>query len=452
MKKVIYLVILVLMVAGSYLAGSWHSRQAAPRNNPALVGSGGDEGDLPPGTVKVSPEKQQMIGVRVGLAERRATTHTIRTFGRVAADENRIHRLVAPVEGWVVDLDEGTTGSLVAKNQILCKISGRDIFNRDIISGQQAFFLALNTLDRKKSDHVPEEQLAAATQQVLVAEKNLMAIGMTEIQIRELERTRKPAREIEIRAPVAGLVLARNVSPDFRFDRNTELYRIADLRRVWILADVYENEAVYFKPGIQARVALPQQKKTYQARVSQVLPLFDTATRTLKVRMEVDNPGYTLRPDMFVDVEFSIQLPPAITIPVDAVLDSGRKKRVFVDQGNGSFEPREVETGRRLGNRVEIAKGLAPGERIVTSGTFLIDSESRMEQAAAGMTGSLAKDPVSGVDVSMRKAEKAGLKSTYQQKAYYFISAENRARFDQDPSAYADKLSEGSGGPSGSKK
>jgi membrane fusion protein, copper/silver efflux system len=438
-KKILYLVILVLVAAGFYLAGSRHTRPAAPGYSPALMGSGGDEGDRPPGTVKVTPEKQQKIGVRVGLVEKKGTTHTIRTSGKVAVDENRIYRLVAPAEGWVVDLDKGTTGSLVAKDQLLCKISGRDIFNRDIVSGQQAFFLALNTLDRKKSDHVPEEQLAAAAQQVLVAEKNLMAIGMGETQIKELERTRKPAREIEVRAPVAGLVLARNVSPDFRFDRNTELYRIADLRRVWILADVYENEADYFQPGIQARVTLPQQKKTYQARVSQVLPLFDAATRTLKIRMEADNPGYTLRPDMFVDVEFPIQVPPAITVPVDALLDSGRRKRVFVDQGNGSFEPREVETGRRLGERMEITKGLAPGERIVISGTFLIDSESRMELAASGITGTLAQDPVSGVPVSIRKAEKAGLNISHQGKTYYFASGENRVRFEQDPGRYLKK-------------
>ena len=238
---------------------------------------------------------------------------------------------------------------------------------------------------------------------------------------------------------MAGLVLARNVYPKFRFDRNTELYRIADLRRVWILADVYENEAVYFKPGIQARVTLAYQKKTFQAQVSRELPLFDGATRTLKVRLELDNPGYTLRPDMFVDVEFPIQLPPAITVPEGAVLDTGLKKTVFVDRGQGFFEPREVETGRRLGNRVEIIKGLSAGERIVTSGTFLIDSESRMELAASGIAVSLAKDPVSGLEVSIRKAEKAGLKSTYRQKVYYFASAENRARFDQEPGRYLKK-------------
>ena len=439
MKRVIYFVILVLVAAGFYLAGSWHNRPATPGNSPVLMQSGGDGADLPPGTVKVSPEKQQLIGVRVGLAERRGTTHTIRTFGRVVADENRIYRLVAPSEGWLDDFQGGTTGSLVAKDQILSKFTGRDNLSRDIIRDQQVFFLALNTRDRKKADKAPEEQLAAADQQVQAAERNLIAFGMSDTQIKELARIRKPEREIEVRAPVAGIVLTRNVFPKLLFERNTELYRIADLSRVWILADVYENEAAYFKPGLQAKVTLWHQQNTFQSRVSKVLPLFDASTRTLKVRLELDNPGYTLRPDMFVDVEFPIQLPPAVTVPADAVLDSGLKKTVFVDQGNGFFEPRVVETGWRLGNRVEILKGLSAGERIALSGTFLLDSESRMEQAAAGMAGSLVKDPVSGLDVSIRKAEKAGLKSTYQQKVYYFASAENRARFDQDQRRYVKK-------------
>jgi RND family efflux transporter MFP subunit len=439
LKKVIYLVMLVFIVAGSYFAGSWHTRQAALRISPALIQSGGDEGDLPPGTVKVSPEKQQMIGVRVGLAERKGTTHTIRTFGRVVADENRIYRLVAPSEGWLDDFQEGTTGSLVAKDQILSKFTGRDNLSRDIVRDQQVFFLALSTRDRKKADNAPEEQLAAANQQVQAAERNLIAFGMSDTQIKELARTRKSEREIEVRAPVSGIVLTRNVFPKLLYERNTEFYRIADLSRVWVLADVYENEAAYFKPGLQTKVTLWHQQNAFQARVSKVLPLFDASTRTLKVRLELDNPGYTLRPDMFVDVEFTVQLPPAVTVPADAVLDSGLKKTVFVDQGNGFFEPRVVETGWRLGNRVEIVKGLSPGEKIVTSGTFLIDSESRMELAATGITGSLAKDPVSGLDVSIRKAEKAGLKRTYEQKVYYFASAENRARFDQDPGRYLKK-------------
>ena len=140
-----------------------------------------------------------------------------------------------------------------------------------------------------------------------------------------------------------------------------------------------------------------------------------------------------------MDVESPVKIPPTIGVPADAVLDSGLKKTVFVDRGQVYFEPRQVETGWRLGNRIEITRGLSPGERIAVSGAFLIDSESRMEQAAAGISGSLAKDPVSGVEVSIRKAEKAGLKNTYQGKTYFFASGENQARFDREPGRYVKK-------------
>jgi YHS domain-containing protein len=142
---------------------------------------------------------------------------------------------------------------------------------------------------------------------------------------------------------------------------------------------------------------------------------------------------------MFVDVELPLSLPPAIAVPADAVLDSGLKKTVFVDRGNGVFEPKEVETGWRIGNRVEIIKGLKSGEQIVISGNFLIDSETRLELAAAGMIGTLSKDPVCGGDVSIIKAEKAGRKSIYQGKVYYFSSDECKEQFDKNPAHYARK-------------
>jgi RND family efflux transporter MFP subunit len=239
-----------------------------------------------------------------------------------------------------------------------------------------------------------------------------------------------------VRSPTAGFVLARNVTPGQWFDRGTELYRIADLSRVWIFADIYENEGRYFRPGMKVKVSLPNQGKAFQARVSDVLPQFDPNTRTLKLRLEAENPNYFMRPDMFVDVELPIQLPSAITVPVDAVLDSGLKKTIFVDQGNGIFEPREVETGWRVGGRVEIVKGLEPGERIVVSGNFLIDSESKLEMAAAGMQGTLSKDPVCGLEVSQKRAEKAGRKISYRGKTYYFCSEECKQRFEKNPEHY----------------
>ena len=187
---------------------------------------------------------------------------------------------------------------------------------------------------------------------------------------------------------------------------------------------------------------LPSLNKTLFAQVSNVLPQFDPTTRTLKLRLEADNPGFIRAPDMFGPFEIPISGPPAIIVPGDAVLDTGLKKTVFVARGQGFFEPREVKIGWRSGNRVEILQGLAAGERIAVSGTFLLDSESRMDLAEACRDRRFAsKDPVSGVEVSIRKAEKAGLKSTYEQKVYYFASAENRTRFDQNPDRYAEKPS-----------
>ena len=434
MKKFIYMVILVGLVAGAFMAGSWYTGQTNPKNIPAPQTSDIEEGPGIPGAVKVNPDKQQMIGVQVGLAEGKGATHTIRTFGRVVPDENRIFRLVAPADGWILDLEGGTTGSLVSKDQVLSSF-----YSGDLATGQQSLFYALNTLDKYKAGNASDAQISSGLVQLRTAETSLRAFGMTEAQIKELENTRKPARGIEIRSPVDGLILSRNVFPDLRFDRNTELYRIADLRRVWILADVYEQEADFFKPGIQARVTLSHRRKTYQARISRVLPLFDASSRTLKVRLELENPGYALRPDMFVDVEIPIQLPPAVTVPRDAVLDAGLRKTVFVDRGQGFFEPRKVETGWRLGNRIEITRGLAAGERIAVSGVFLLDSESRMELAAEGMAGGMSKDPVCGLDVSVRKAEKSGRKSDYRGKTYYFSSEECRTRFLKDPDRYAEE-------------
>jgi YHS domain-containing protein len=205
---------------------------------------------------------------------------------------------------------------------------------------------------------------------------------------------------------------------------------------------MFRNEAEYVKPGMKVKITLPQQKREFSATVSKVLPQFDAASRTLKIRLELDNPGYVLRPDMFVDVEFPITLPPAIVAPSDAVLDSGLKKTVFVDRGNGFFEPRLVETGWRFGDRVEIIKGLMEGEQIVISGNFLIDSESRMKIAAAGMYGRAGqgtKDPVCGMEIDPRNSKGAGLFLEHDGKSYYFCMAECKQEFAKNPQRYVEK-------------
>jgi len=182
--------------------------------------------------------------------------------------------------------------------------------------------------------------------------------------------------------------MMRNAFPKQRITPETELYTVVDLSKVWIMADVFENEASMIQVGMPARMNLSYAGgRKINGRVSYIQPQVDPTTRTLKVRIEADNPNMTLKPDMFVDVEFSVSMPARMTVPAEAVLDTGLRKTVFVDRGNGYLEPRQVEIGERIGDRIEITKGLTPTERIVVSGNFLIDSESQLKSSASGMAG-----------------------------------------------------------------
>jgi len=389
---------------------------------------------MPPGTVRITPEKQQVIGVKTGVVGKAAVGHFIRTVGRVAPDEKRVYRLVAGADGWIRETYNNDTGTLVRKDERLAS------FYSPLFRAAQLAYISLLGSSQEDRFHAGGRQALAPSQLASVNLQTyidaLESLGMSQQQINELASTRQITDKVFILAPTTGFIIARNVSPGQRFDKGTEWYRIADLSRVWVLADLFRNEAGSVRPGMKVGVTIPETKKTLTAFVSTVLPQFDATSRTLKVRLELDNPGYTLRPDMFVDVEFPVTLSPALTVPTDAILDSGLKKTVFVDKGDGVFEPREVETGWRLGDRVEIIRGLKPGERIAMSGTFLIDSESRMEMAAAGMVGTLVKDPVCGVDVSVNKAEKAGRKSKYKDVTYYFSSDDCKQKFDKNPVQY----------------
>lgn len=385
---------------------------------------------VPAGFIQVSPERQQMIGVRLGDVEKTSGNRMLRTLGRVALDETRVFRVTVPVEGLVRHAGPIVSGSMVRKDELLATF-----YNRDFLTAQQTYLYALNTMDRYQ-DNESEDQLKLTRAQVRASEENLEFLGMGETQLHEVAQTRQSAREVQLRSPVAGLVLARNVFPGLRFDRGTELFRIVELNHVWILADVFENDAQYFRPGRTARVTLPNQQTSFQATVSQSLPQFDSATRTLKIRLETDNPGFVLRPDMFVDVQLSMQMPPEITIPSEAVVDSGMRKTVFVAGENGFFEPRVVETGWRNGDRIQVVRGLAPGERIVVSGTFLLDSESRMRAAAGRVKDPTEKDPVCGMDVDPKKAGVAGRVRDRGGKSYYFCSNQCMRDFEKDPDRY----------------
>ncbi len=466
MKKALSVAILVMLVAASFLAGNWYQKKRGigsssqgarkvlyfvdPMNpglksdkpgvapcgmplEPVYADGSPDLSGMPPGTVNVSPEQQQLIGVKVATVEKASWSHTVRVLGRVVPDETRIYRINSATDGWVKKVFPVTTGSLVRRDELLATFYSPDFF-----PAIKAYLYGLRSLDRfESSGKEPRGQIEVTNANIDGYRVSLRNLGMSEHQIDEMTRTRQGTDEIEIRAPEQGFVIARNISLGQRFERGTELYRIADLGHVWVLADVFENEARLFKPGVVATVTLPNQNRTFNARVSNTLPQFDPTSRTLKLRLEADNPGFVLKPDMFVDVELPVTFPRAMTVPVDAVRYSGLKKTVYIDLGKGFFEPRDVETGWRFGDRVEIVRGLMSGERIVISGNFLIDSESRMRAAAAGTYGTAQKDPVCGMDVDENAAKASGRISEYHGEKYYFCSDSCKQRFDKDPERFA---------------
>lgn len=384
-----------------------------------------------PGTVQLSPEQQQIIGVRIAEVEEDVSaTRTLRTVGRIAADESRVLRVVAAIDGWVRSVPPIVTGTMVRKDVVLASL-----YNRDFLTAQQSYLYALNLKDRLHNENA--EQLKLIEAQIRSAEDNLEFLGISETQLKEIARTRQVTRNMELRSPLAGVVLARNAFTGLRFDRGNELFQIADLSHVWVLTDAFDGDAQYFKPGMVARLTIPRSKTILQAKVSNSVPQFDSASRTLKVRLETANPGIVLRPDMLVDVELPIKLPSGVSIPADAVVDSGLRKRVYVDRGGGSFEPREIETGWRERDRVQILKGLVPGERIAASGTFLLDSESRLKADSAGAYGVSVKDAVCGMDIDKDKANAAGRKSDHAGITYYFCSETCKRKFDQTSSGHA---------------
>ena len=466
-KKYWYVPGLLFLLAVLFLAGSWYGKTVAeqktaggrrilhyvdPMNpahtspEPGLAPCGmkmepvyADDGGqaagsaMPPGSVKITPEKQQTIGVRVATVEKSPWTYTLRTVGKVAADETRTYRVNAFSEGFITKVYDISTGSLVRKGEPLAKFYSKDLF-----TALQTYYYAVYALDNLQQ---PGQQMPASQKHLLEAQKraaeyNLMNLGMSSQQIKDLIRSKEITQEIIINAPATSFVLARNVSPGQKFISGEELFRLADLSRVWIQADLFKNEAKYVRPGEKVKVTLADQDESYTATVSEVLPEFDPATLTIKVRLEMDNPGFTLRPGMFVDVEFPINKPPTVNVPVDAIMDSGLKQTIFVDRDNGYFEPRQVKTGWRLGDRVEIVEGLEPGERIVVSGNFLIDSESRMKLAAAGFFGDVVQDPVCGLNLDEGKARAAGLKMEHQGKGYYFCSDTCQQKFSKTPERY----------------
>jgi Cu(I)/Ag(I) efflux system membrane fusion protein len=323
--------------------------------------------------ITISVEKRQLIGVRTAVATVRSLDRQIRTVGKVEVDETRLAFVNTKVAGWVKKLFVDYTGKDVQKGQPLLSI-----YSPDLVTAQEEYLLALRSRPTSTSG-IAEIDLS---QQSLIdsAKRRLLLWDITDEQITALEKSGKPQTEMTINAPLSGIVLEKMVLDGTYMVPGMNLYKIADLSSVWIIADVYEYEVPLVKVGQQARVTLPYSSgETLRAAVSFINPVLDPMTRTVKVRIAVHNPGLVLKPDMFTNVEIMVSSGARLVIPREAVLDSGTRQIVYVEKEPGVYEMRNVTLGQRGDSLVEVVKGIKKGERVVTSGNFLLDSESQLQ-------------------------------------------------------------------------
>jgi multidrug efflux pump subunit AcrA (membrane-fusion protein) len=337
-------------------------------NTLEAVYADGPQLSVPPGAIKISPERQQMIGVKFATVEMGGGTRAIRTVGKVSADETRVGHVHTRIEGWIDKVFVDFTGDVVRKDEPMLTV-----YSPEMLASQEELLLAARARDVMPS-------LFDA------AKRRLQLWDLSDDQIEQVVRTGKPIRNITVHAPMSGFVTERKAFPNQKVTPDSDLYTITDLSRVWIVADVFESDVTSIKVGDPAYVTFSGGvAPAIAARVSYILPQVDPMTRTVKVRLDASNPGTRMKPDMFVNVEFGVAGSPQLTVPAEAVLDTGDRQTVFVDLGNGYLEPRQVTIGDRFGDHVTVVRGLSAGERVVSSGTFLVDSESQLKAAATGM-------------------------------------------------------------------
>jgi membrane fusion protein, copper/silver efflux system len=318
--------------------------------------------------VKLPTQRQQLIGVQTGMTEMRSLGRSVRTVGRVAVDETRLYKINTKFDGYIEKLYVNVTGQQIRKGQPLFSV-----YSPDLLSTQQEYLLAMRAAKQAPS------LLAAARQRLLLWD-------ITPAEIRELERTGAARKSVTIYSPTNGFVLNKIAVAGARVTAGEPLFEIANLDRVWIQADVYESELQFIRMGAPATTTLSYLPgRTWTGRVTFIAPTVDPMTRTVKVRSEFDNADGALKPDMFGDVVIQQPARQVVVVPDSAVLQTGTRSVVFVVKADGTFEPREVSVGTKTEQVYEVRSGLAAGEKVVTQANFLVDSESRLKAALAGM-------------------------------------------------------------------
>lgn len=351
-------------------------------SGPSLKPQSSELSPEPPGIVTIPPERLQTIGVKYEEVARRPLEKVIRTVGRVAVDERRLAKVTIKFHGWIEQLLVSATGDHVKKGQILFTI-----YSPDLVATQEEYLLALQSRKQLGESELPE--VSRGSKDLLEATRRRFQLwDITEDHIRELEKTGKVLKTLPMHSPITGTVLKKEALAGAHVDPGEELYTIADLSHIWILAEIYEYELAFVKKGQTAAVTLSYEPGTVlTGHVGFVYPTLDPKTRTAKVRVELDNPDEKLKPDMYANVELTVNLGTRLAVPQEAVIESGQKQLVFLHHGGGRLEPRLIKTGVKTENYYEVLDGLQEKDHVVTSANFLIDSESRLKSVVESMGG-----------------------------------------------------------------
>jgi len=351
-----------------------------------------------PALVTIDGDAQRRSGIRVAEVRTGSGAHVAKVVGRVTPEDVRIFSVNSGVDGFMRETYNDSVGTLVKKDQKLA-----NYYSPDFLAAASGFLAATErvpgTVGKDGARFTPNFPGSIAKEGVRSVQgytDHLRNLGMSDPQIKRIADTRELPDSIDVVAPTDGFILNRNVSPGTHYDHMTEFYKIADLSKVWVVAEVNEGDAESLRPRESVVVTLRGTAHHMIARVTDSLPQSEAGGGTVKVRLEVDNPSFMLRPDMLVEVEIPLGSMNAVTVPLDAIVFSGRHTRVYVQHGEGMFEPRDVEMGRRMGEEVEILQGVQPGDRIVVAGTFLVDSENRLKSATPAAMPSVAPTHVPG--------------------------------------------------------
>lgn len=330
----------------------------------------------------VPPEKQQLIGMRSVPAEMGTLTKDIRIVGKVSYDETRVTHIHSKVSGYIEEVFADSVGKPVRAGDPLFTI-----YSPDLVATEQDFLLALKSRELLRTSTVAS---AAQGSENLIsaARARLRLWDVTDQEIQRLETEGKMKRAIAVYSPVTGVVMERAAYHHGTFvDPSKDLFTIVDLSRVWVLGEAYETDLPFIRTGQAAEIELPYSGggKKISGRVDFIYPFLDPKSRTAQVRMEFANPNLSLKPEMFTNITMSVSIGRQVLVPQDALMDTGSEQYVFIDKGDGYVQPRKVKVSAEAGEKVGIEQGLKAGERVVTGANFVVDSESRLKGAFAGM-------------------------------------------------------------------